>query len=746
MGATTDPTLAAVDAVQPADGGVYGPRPPEGPGAAMFEPMKTGMSLPPAGVPFGKYRLDYRLGQGGMGEVFKGHLVGLGGFDKTVVIKRILRSHLADPEFVNMFLDEARLVALLSHPNIAQVFEIDAFQGLPYLAMEYVAGPTFFGMIREAHRRHDVRMGCIAKIMSKVCDGLHHAHNARDGSGQPLGIVHRDVSPPNILVSVEGVPKLVDFGVAMARGRMSSSSPGLVKGKLRYVAPEQIRGEPLCGRADVFSAGVCLYEATTGRRPFDGKSEAEIMHAVLEGRFVKPSKLVSEYPPELEAVVNWALKTDPAQRCPSAKAMQEALESFVTEGEYRARTQDVAEWIAQLFPDTGQQPELRYVAPRTQEPSPSPRAATPSPAPGAPAPVSLPPPLPADSVTAEPTAPMAAPPTAAVWDAEPGPPAPARDAPSPPEVSVPGFAVEDDMVQAVEAAPAPEAPALPPVDEDARRSAWRVMLGVGSAAVVVGGLWVAGASVVIWAAYQQHGSSPVAAVEELARNEHRTPAPAREPPAPVAPAPVALAAVAPAPVAPAAPVANAAPEPPPAAEPPAPAADEALPPAAAEAAPPVEVPAPAPAARAEPRKAEPRRSPEPAARPRKKGRPEAAAASDPSPTPPAPAPQPAAAAAPEERDVAATPSEGVVQDPNMARNTLHLAQMLFNNGALPKALRTARRAAGQDPSFAAAHALVGAILAAQGECPAARQAFQTALALDRADKVAREGLASCVDR
>jgi serine/threonine-protein kinase len=301
---------------------------------------------------FGKFEVVGFLGRGGMAEVFLCRLGGIGGFNKHVVVKRILPERLTDPGFLRMFLDEARLAANLNHPNIVSVFEIDEVEGHPYIAMEYVRGPTFATVIREALRAQQLHIGHMAKIMSGILEGLHHAHTAPGPNGEPLGLVHRDVSPQNILISPEGVPKILDFGVAKAHGRLANTEAGTLKGKLRYMAPEQLQQGPIDHRADVFSAGVCLCEATTGQNPFGAPhvSEVQLFKNIMNGNISKPSALVPRYPEALEKIVVWALEHDVNKRCKNAQDFHDALEAFVSAGTYASTTRSLAAWMHQLVP------------------------------------------------------------------------------------------------------------------------------------------------------------------------------------------------------------------------------------------------------------------------------------------------------------------------------------------------------------------------------------------------------------
>jgi serine/threonine protein kinase len=299
----------------------------------------------------GRYEVLSLLGRGGMAEVFKCKLVGLGGFDKNVVVKRILADLMDEEEALNMFLDEARLVAGLSHPNIAQVFEVDQDNGLPFIVMDFVRGPTLKDLHELCGEEKPLPIAPVISILTDICEGLEYTHNFKDEDGDPLNIVHRDVSPPNIVVSLEGKAQLLDFGVAKAEVRLAHTRAGMVKGKLAYLAPEQIKGGQVDHRADVFSTGICLYRATTGQYPFRGRSDIEQMASVLKGEFRPPREVMPDYPEELDRIVCWALAYDVEQRCPSAAALGEALDGYARSAGIETGSSLVEEWLGQLFPD-----------------------------------------------------------------------------------------------------------------------------------------------------------------------------------------------------------------------------------------------------------------------------------------------------------------------------------------------------------------------------------------------------------
>jgi serine/threonine-protein kinase len=293
-----------------------------------------------------------------MADVFLCRRHGIGGFHKQVVVKRI-RADVADrDEYIDMFLDEARVAANLTHPNIVQVFEIDTAEGLPYIVMEYVPGKTLASVLPKIAARDSITYGSVAHLMADACAGLHYAHNARDPDGRPLQLVHRDISPHNIIVSGEGLAKLFDFGVAKALGRIGNTDAGsgTVKGKIAYMAPEQMRARPVDSQADVYAIGVCLYEATTGRRPFLAATEAELFAVRMEGKFPLPSELVPGYPPELEQIVLHAMADSPSSR-PTAAELEDELRAFAASR--GAGVQQVAKWLSDLCPDHFEPPLRR---------------------------------------------------------------------------------------------------------------------------------------------------------------------------------------------------------------------------------------------------------------------------------------------------------------------------------------------------------------------------------------------------
>ncbi len=313
----------------------------------------NGASAFPEGSRIGNYTILRPLGAGGMAVVLLCEKAGIGGFKKKYVAK-LIHPRLSDDEtFVKMFLDEARLCARLTHPNIVQVFEIDEIRGVPFLVMEHVDGPSLSKIVRQAEREGPVHYGRMARILAGVCRGLHYAHTQ---AGETGPIIHRDVSLQNILVTTDGAAKLIDFGIAKAEGRLHETQAGTLKGKLQYMAPEQLKNSgPLSPASDIFAIGVCLYRATTGRHPFEANDEGGIIAARIAGGFPTPSRLRPDYPADLEAIVMASLREDPNERTGSAAELAGALEWFASQPPWSSDQPDVGRWISELFPGGSEQ-------------------------------------------------------------------------------------------------------------------------------------------------------------------------------------------------------------------------------------------------------------------------------------------------------------------------------------------------------------------------------------------------------
>jgi serine/threonine protein kinase len=302
------------------------------------------------GIPFGRYELLKRIAAGGMGEVFLARQAGMQGFEKLLVVKVLLPHLLEDEEFVAMFLDEARIAAHLNHPNIAQIFDLGEVEGAFFIAMEYVHGEDVVRLWKASRAaRKPVPLALAVRIAADASAGLDYAHKAVDGSQRPLLIVHRDVSPQNVLVTFEGGVKVIDFGVAKAADRSSHTATGTLKGKYSYMSPEQCTNAPLDRRSDVFALGILLYELSTLRYAFRDSSDQATMQRIKLGKVVRPSQVAGDYPPELEAIVMKALQVDPRDRFADADAMRRAIEALGHRRHFVLGDAAVIEVMAQLY-------------------------------------------------------------------------------------------------------------------------------------------------------------------------------------------------------------------------------------------------------------------------------------------------------------------------------------------------------------------------------------------------------------
>jgi serine/threonine protein kinase len=306
-------------------------------------------SLAP-GKELGKYRVVRRLATGGMAEIYLAEARGIEGFAKHVVLKCILPQYAASETFVRLFLNEARVTASLDHPNIASVYDIGEHGGTYFFAMEYLHGEDLGRLLRELHGRSArLPLEHALTIGAGVAAGLHAAHEKRGVDGRPLGLVHRDVSPSNVVLTYDGGVKLVDFGVAKLTATAELTHTGMLKGKVAYMSPEQCNDQPLDRRSDVFSLGVLLYELTTLTRLFRADSEAGSLRLVLETKIPPPSTRVADYPPELEAVLLRALSRDREQRYASARELQIALEQVARSRGLVVSAASLGDWISDLF-------------------------------------------------------------------------------------------------------------------------------------------------------------------------------------------------------------------------------------------------------------------------------------------------------------------------------------------------------------------------------------------------------------
>ncbi|MCS6798199.1 MAG: serine/threonine protein kinase [Myxococcota bacterium] len=304
-----------------------------------------------------RYRVVDRLEAGGMAEVFRGEAVSVQGFRKQVAIKRVLPHLAQNRAFMAMFLDEARLGARLSHANIVSVFDIGAADNTYFLVMEYVDGCNLKAVM-ESLRRQGRRFGVKEAlfIAIEVCRALAYAHELTDEHGRPLGIVHRDISPPNILLSKRGEVKVTDFGLAKASTQLEKTDPGVVKGKFSYLSPEAASGGPVDHRTDLFALGILLWEMLAGRRLFLGETDYQTVKLVQNAHVPSLSRLNPDVDAELEGLVGTALRRDPAQRYQSATDMGDALASYLFSHKLKVTSFDIAALVRETLEHAGPRP------------------------------------------------------------------------------------------------------------------------------------------------------------------------------------------------------------------------------------------------------------------------------------------------------------------------------------------------------------------------------------------------------
>jgi serine/threonine protein kinase len=317
----------------------------------------------------GRYQLLKEIAIGGMAEIHVAKQTGVEGFEKLVVIKKILPQFARDPHFVKMFLNEARLAARLSHPNVVHIYDLGYANGVYYIAMEYIHGENLSGVTFACRKqKRTIPLEHALKMVSQICEGLHYAHTKTDVRGKSLGIVHRDVSPQNILISYEGVVKLVDFGVAKAATRYDEDTrAGLIKGKLAYMSPEQALGRPVDHRSDIFSTGILLFELLSGINPFRGDNDLATLEKVRMAEVPLPRSTLQDDAIELFDIAVRALERRPKDRYQSAGEMHEALEAYSRKHGFGSR--QLARWMSQTYPgeEKRQQEILRRARQRVEE-------------------------------------------------------------------------------------------------------------------------------------------------------------------------------------------------------------------------------------------------------------------------------------------------------------------------------------------------------------------------------------------
>lgn len=318
------------------------------PALAPAEPL-------PRLVSSGTYDIALEMGGGAMATVYMAVKSGSNGFKKIVALKRIHKHLAGNSNFVDMLVDEARLASRINHPNVCQVLDFGCDDSGYYIALEFMSGQTlqsiFEALVSKpatlAHARHQF---IVSRIIASLAQGLHAAHNLRGDDGLSLEVVHRDVTPHNLFLLYDGMPKVTDFGVARARSRIHQTADGVLKGKLAYMAPEQISRRPLDRRADVFALGVVFWELLTGRRLFDYKSEAETLTAVCSGGVPAPSRYQANISPQLDSIVLRALSIREVERYQTARELSGAIETFLARSADTVPTVDLIDWLGDLFP------------------------------------------------------------------------------------------------------------------------------------------------------------------------------------------------------------------------------------------------------------------------------------------------------------------------------------------------------------------------------------------------------------
>lgn len=320
---------------------------------SSLEPRPPDRSVP---ARIGRYELCFEVASGGMASVYLARAEGVPGFQKLLALKRI-HPHLSrEKEYVDMFLDEARIASRITHSNVCSVFDFGEAEGEYYIAMEYLVGEPLARVQRRVianavERASPMLPARMAGIIAQACEGLHAAHELCDADGRSLHVVHRDVSAENLFVTYDGEAQIVDFGIAHARQRVHHSDAGQVKGTFPYMAPEQMTAAVVDRRVDVWALGVVLWELLTLQRLFLRDTDVNTMYAVLSGEIRPPSDYRKDVPPELDAIAMTALQRNPDERWQTAREMGKALRRFLSNQEELVGPAEIAEWMGELFPD-----------------------------------------------------------------------------------------------------------------------------------------------------------------------------------------------------------------------------------------------------------------------------------------------------------------------------------------------------------------------------------------------------------
>ena len=299
-----------------------------------------------------RYEPLKKLATGGMAEIYLAKQSGLEGFEKVVVLKRILPHLAGGAEFVNMFLDEARIAAKLSHPNVVQIYDLGKADDTFYIAMEYVSGRNVQHLINKQQLvGGHLPVEHVCRIIAGVCDGLHYAHARKDYDGKPLNIVHRDISPQNILVSFAGGVKVVDFGIAKASTQLAQTRAGVLKGKYAYMSPEQVRGSKVDHRSDIFAVGLVMYEMLTGARTFERDNSLKTLKAIVQEKPLNPREMNPDIPTEVIKILSKSLEKNPDRRYKSAQEFQLALEDWLEQSPKKSNNVRLSRFLYDLFDD-----------------------------------------------------------------------------------------------------------------------------------------------------------------------------------------------------------------------------------------------------------------------------------------------------------------------------------------------------------------------------------------------------------
>ncbi len=305
-------------------------------------------SMPPR--KFGKYEVLARLATGGAANIFLARQPGVAGFHKLVCLKTLLPERAQDADFVAMFLDEARLAARLNHPSCVQIYDLGQEKDVYYISMEYIFGETLWNLLTTVTKvKTPLPPQHVAAIIASVSDGLHHAHELKDPQNRPYNLVHRDVSPQNIMITFAGQTKVVDFGIAKAATGRAPTVAGIVKGKFSYMSPEQITGVEVDRRSDIYSLGIVLFECLASRRLYRGDNPEEIARLILEHRAPRVSEVVPEIPAGLDEICDKALSRNPAHRYQTAREMGDAIRNYLDESRFAGSSTEVSKLLEERF-------------------------------------------------------------------------------------------------------------------------------------------------------------------------------------------------------------------------------------------------------------------------------------------------------------------------------------------------------------------------------------------------------------